>query len=279
MEMHTLRAVAVRTGLFLALALGAAACAGQAADSTGSRVGPSRPGELLVGTTPNYPPIIFKQGGEIQGVEADLARRLAQNLRLHLTFVELPWPRLLPSLMDGSVDVVMAGMSVTPERSALVSFTRPYLKVGQMALIRRRDAGRLAGQKAMQAPERRIGVEEGSTGEKYVVTTFTAARVLRYRSPDEGVRALQAGDIDYLVHDAPTVWRLAGDPQHQEAGLMGLYTPLTEEYLAFAVRKADEALRSRLSSELAQLSERGELSAILRRWIPVQIELTPAPRS
>ena len=57
---------------------------------------------------------------------------------------------------------------------------------------------------------------------------------------------------------------------------MGLYTPLTEEYLAFAVRKADEALRSRLNRALARLSERGELSAILMRWIPVQIELTPA---
>ena len=90
MEMGRLRAVVIRAGILLALAFGAAACAGQAADSAGSRVGPSRPGELLVGTTPNYPPIIFKQGGEIQGVEADLARRLTQNLQLHLTFVELP---------------------------------------------------------------------------------------------------------------------------------------------------------------------------------------------
>ena len=276
--MGSVKAAARRAGILLALILGAAACAGPAADSTASRAGSSRPGELLVGTTPNYPPIIFKQGGEIQGVEADLARRIAQNLRLHLTFVELPLARLIPSLLDGSVDVVMAGLSVTPERSALVSFTRPYLQVGQMALIRRQDAGRLAGQNAMAAPGRRIGVEEGSTGEKYVVTAFTAARVLRYRTPDEGVRALQAGEIEYLVHDAPTVWHLAGDPQHQEAGLMGLYTPLTEEYLAFAVRKADEALRGRLDGELARLGERGELSVILMRWIPVQIEVKPAPR-
>jgi polar amino acid transport system substrate-binding protein len=147
-----------------------------------------------------------------------------------------------------------------------------------MALIRRQDAGRLAGQNAMAVAGRRIGVEEGSTGEKYVVMKFTAARVLRYRSPDEGVRALQAGNIDYLIHDAPTVWRLAGDPKHEEAGLMGLYSPLTEEYLAFAVRKGDEALRSRLNSELSRLSERGELSVILMRWIPVQIEVNPVPR-
>ena len=48
--------------------------------------------------------------------------------------------------------------------------------------------------------------------------------------------------------------------------------------LAFAVRKGDETLRARLNSELSPLSERGELSAILARWIPVQIELNPAPR-
>jgi len=258
----------------LGLAIGIAACAGVSAPPPG----PSRPGELVVGTTPNYPPIIFKQGDEIQGVEADIARRLAQGLRLRLAFVELPWAGLIPSLRNGSADVLMAGLSVTPERSALVSFTQPYLQVGQMALIRRQDAGRLAGQNAMLAPGRRFGVEQGSTGEQFVVTTFATARVVRYGSADEGARALQAGDIDYLIHDAPTVWRLAGDPRHQQAGLMGLFTPLTDEPLAFAVRKADESLRGKLNAELALLRERGELSAILARWIPVRIEVTPAVR-
>lgn len=268
------RAVTLAAVVALGLALGIAACAGPSAPPPG----PSRPGELVVGTTPNYPPIIFKEGGEVQGVEADIARRLAQGLRLRLTFEELPWPGLIPSLRNGSVDVLMAGLSVTPERSALVSFTQPYLQVGQMALIRRQDVGRLAGQNAMRAPGRRFGVEQGSTGETHVVAAFPTARVVRYGSADEGTRALQAGEIDYLIHDAPTVWRLAGDPRQQQAGLMGLFTPLTEEHLAFAVRKADESLRGKLNAELALLRERGELSAILARWIPVRIEVSPAGR-
>jgi ABC-type amino acid transport substrate-binding protein len=65
---------------------------------------------------------------------------------------------------------------------------------------------------------------------------------------------------------------MEGDAQAQGGGASRGDLP------GLAVRKGDEALRSRLNSELSRLSERGELSVILVRWIPVQIEVNPVPR-
>lgn len=235
--------------------------------------------ELRVGVTPNYPPVVFKEGRELQGIEVDLARLVAKAMRVKLAFVEVPWDKLIPSLRAGAIDVIMAGMSVTEERSALVSFVQPYVQVGQMALIRSRDASRLAQPSALATPGRRVGVEKGTTGAQFALKHLTAATVLQCESVAQGVQALQEGRIEYLIHDAPTIWRLSGSPQFQDAGLMGLFTPLTEEHLAWAVRKTDEPLRKRLDAELSRLSERGELSAILNKWIPVRVEVAPARRA
>jgi ABC-type amino acid transport substrate-binding protein len=268
-----------RAGLLLILAVLLAGCAGQ----EGVRAAPSptvgSPDELRVGIAPTYPPLAFKESGELKGVEVDLARQIAGGLRMKPVFVELPWDQLIPALLARRIDVIMAGMSITEERRALLTFTEPYLQVGQMALIRMRDAGRLAGPGAMAVPGRRIGVEQGTTGEQYATRSLAGAGVTRFESVARALQALQAGSIDYLIHDAPTIWHLTGNPQPSQADLLGLFTPLTEEYLAWAVRRGDDPLRQKLNVELARLRERGELSAILTRWIPTRIEIAPIRRT
>lgn len=71
---------------------------------------------LLVGVTPNFPPIIFKQSGEFAGVEAELARLLALELGKPIKFIELRWERQIPSLMARETDIIMSGMSITGAR-------------------------------------------------------------------------------------------------------------------------------------------------------------------
>jgi ABC-type amino acid transport substrate-binding protein len=267
-----------RGGLLLALAVLLAGCAGQGGVPAAPPPAVGSPDELRIGIAPTYPPLAFKESGELKGVEVDLARQIAEGMRVKLAFVELPGDQLIPALLARRIDVIMSGMSITEERRALLTFAEPYLQAGQMALIRVRDAGRLAGPGAMTIPGRRIGVERGTTGEQYATRSLAGAVVTRFESLARTLQALQAGSIDYLVHDAPTVWYLTGNPQPAQADLLGLFTPLTEEYLAWAVRRGDEPLRQRLNGELARLRQRGDLSAILTRWIPTRIEIAPLRR-
>jgi ABC-type amino acid transport substrate-binding protein len=84
------------------------------------------------------------------------------------------------------------------------------------------------------------------------------------------VQALRDKRIDYFVHDAPTIWRIVGGLLSTETELTGLYRPLTEEYLAWAVRKDDAALADQLNTALAQWRAEGRLDVVLDSWIRVR---------
>jgi hypothetical protein len=70
---------------------------------------------------------------------------------------------------------------------------------------------------------------------------FSKAKLMPQPTVEDGVAALRHGVIDSFIHDAPTVWRIGGNPAEKE--LIGLYWPLSEESLAWAVRKSDGPLQ------------------------------------
>ena len=226
-----------------------------------------------VGVATNYPPITFSEKGAPAGVEADLARQMEQQSDLKFVLIPMEFSALLPALQKGQIDIVMAGMSITPEREALVSFTQPYLRVGQMALIRERDLPSLGGPRRIRQAGRRVGVVYGTTGHAYVTRDLPEARVIPFESTPQGVGALERGEIDYFVHDAPTIWHFGADPATQGKGLMGLYEPLTDEPLAWAVRKDDTSLRDRLNAEFDRMRRSGTLGATLDKWMPIRVEV------
>lgn len=237
------------------------------------------PGPLRVGITTDYPPMAFKEKGEIKGVEADFAHQLAKDLGVKVIVVELTWEELIPALTNSRIDVIMSGMSVTEERSKLVSFTQPYLRVGQMALIRKADYSRLRDYTTMTLPATRVGFQKRTTGEAFVLQKLGRAKHVGFDSPEAGIAALHRGEIDFFIHDAPTIWSATGRLEGRDPELMGRYRPLTEEYLAWAVRKQDNALREQLNAALLRWQKSGQLDAVLDRWITVRkvtVEVKPS---
>ena len=227
--------------------------------------------DLRVGIAPNYPPLAFMQNGVLAGVEPDLAQQLARQTGRSIRYEVIPFDRLIPALQAGQIDLIMAGMSITAERQGQVSFTDSYLKVGQMLLIREKEIKRFPRALFDQSAGVRIGVEKGSTGEQYALKTFAWGGVTHFDTTEAGVRALEQGSIDCFVHDAPTVWRFSADLATQHQGLVGLFEPLTDEPLAWAVRKNDPALLEQLNQELARMRREGRLQEILSKWIKTQV--------
>jgi len=231
------------------------------------------PSTLRIGTSAGYPPLTFKQDGELQGVEIDLASAIGEKLKVKTQVVEMPLEKLIAALNDNRIDVIMSGMSVTDERSKRVLFTDSYMKIGQMALIRSADLVQWSQPRAVFAKGARVGVKTATTGEAFARTTLPDAVITGFTSIDEGTDALAGNKIDIFIHDAPTIWRLAANTATQKAGLMGLYRPLTEENLAWAVRPQDAGLANVLNQSLATLKNDGTLGRVLGKWIPVQVKV------
>jgi ABC-type amino acid transport substrate-binding protein len=224
---------------------------------------------LRVGVSPNYAPVIFENDGEIVGIEADLARIVGDALGRRIVFERYPFAELIGALERGEVDVVMSGLSITPERAERVRFTEPYMTVGQLAMIRSSDIARFGRTRLLRRSGARVGYQLGTTGERFVATQLTRATSFAFDDVESGIRSLRAGRIDYFIHDAPTVWLLAGDPESRD--LQGLYQPLTEEHLAWAVQRENTNLLALLDATLAHSKREGLILPIVDRWIPVRV--------
>lgn len=228
---------------------------------------------LRVGTSPNYPPIVFMQDGSLQGVDPDLAKLIEKQTGRSVTFDIIPFNRLIPSLQAGQIDLIMAGMSITPVRQSLISFSDSYVNVGQMLLVRDRDISRFPKALFDRTGNIRVGVERGTTGEQYALKTFNWGTTTHYNSINEAVSALEQGTIDCFIHDAPTIWRLSADLATKRPNLSGIFTPLTDEQLAWGVRKGDQALLELLNTQLARMKREGTLQDVLSHWIRTSITI------
>jgi len=225
---------------------------------------------LRVGTSGDYAPLTFVEDGQLRGVEIDFANGLANEMGKKLEIVQLPFVELIPALLDRRIDVIMSGMSATAERMRQVAFADPYMQVGQMALIRAAEFDARSKRDQVDLPETRIGFRPGTTGEDFVRSRIREAQLVPIQSIEEGIQALRDKRIDYFVHDAPTIWRIVGGLMSTETELTGMYRPLTEEYLAWALRKDDRELMEQLDSTLNTWRADGRLELTLDTWIPVR---------
>lgn len=221
---------------------------------------------LRVGVSAMFPPMIYKEGGRLVGVEADLAVALGEKLGRPVQLVEINWEDQIPALTDGRTDIIMSGMSITPARQLRVAFTKPYLAVGQTVLVRREDANKyLLG--FPPSPQGTIGVLQATTGDFLVQQEFSRSKRKAFKSPQEAARALAKKKIDLFVSDVPIIWWLAG--MNEVEGLVAVKVLLSEEQLAWAVRKSDPELLEAVNRALEQLQKEGRTAAIVKRWIPL----------
>jgi len=221
---------------------------------------------LRVGVSPVFPPMVFKQGKELVGVEVDLARALAEHLGRKLVFVEVPWNDQIEVLNSGKTDIIMSSMSITRARKFVVNFSQPYFMVGQMALVRREDKYQYA-LGFPQKPPRPVGVIKATTGEFLVQRDLPKAKRKTFRNGEEAARALIRKKIDLFMSDSSLVWYLAG--VHAADGLSVVPIVLSEEQLAWAVRKTDDTLLASVDDFIRQAKRDGRLLKVFRRWTAV----------
>jgi polar amino acid transport system substrate-binding protein len=140
-----------------------------------------------------------------------------------------------------------------------------------MAIMHKDKIVRFAQPWSVFQPGVRIGVEPGTTGAAFAARELKDAKITDYPDSAAAFAGLRSDQIDLYIHDAPTSWQLA--TSRENADLISLYSPMTEEMLAWAVRPGDSDLAVDLNRALAVMKSNGTLQYILNRWIPVKIEV------
>jgi polar amino acid transport system substrate-binding protein len=233
---------------------------------------PAQP-TLRVGVAAEAPPLAFIDAGVLKGLTVELAQALARALGRTARLEVLARPRLLAALRGGRIDLMLAGLSPAEQQALGLAASSPVLSIGQMALLRAQDLTRFPRTVDLLTTKARVGYERGTAGARLVQEQMPGAERVPLPNAEMGLAALRHGDIDVLIHDATTVWRVAADPAEQQ--LVARFEPLTDEALAWMLRAEDRALGQAVDAALTELRATGELTRLINRWIGVRVWVEP----
>lgn len=224
------------------------------------------PSILRVGVSPRSQPMVFKQGDQIVGIEADFARKLGEALNREVVFIEMKWGNLIDSVEQNKIDIIMSNMTITSPRSIRINFSTPYMQSGLTGLFRRdnSDSASLAGSTIINQ-KNRIGYVKNTTSEIFCIRRFTKGELKSYSKALDGVAALKNGKIDMFVHDAPQIWWQSAI---NESDLVAFPKVYNVEPIAWGIGKHNMALLDEVNALIAQWNKDGTSKKIILNWIP-----------
>ena len=219
-------------------------------------------GKLTMATNATFPPYeMTTDTGAFEGIDVDTAQAIAEKLGLELQIDDMEFDAALLSVQQGKADIVMAGVTVTDERKAVMDFSGSYATGIQSIIIPEGSdiatPDDLAGKK--------IGTQRGTTGYIYCSDDFGDENVVAYDSGLTAVQALNNGQVDAVVIDnAPAQEYVAANP-----GLVVLDTSYAEEDYAIGMAKGS-ALEDAINAALEELKADGTLQSIVDKYITAE---------
>lgn len=210
----------------------------------------------VVGTNAEYPPFEYVENGEIAGFDAEIIKEAAKRMGIEYKWLNTNFDGLIPALQTKKVDIVIAGMSVTPEREKAVNFSVPYL-TSNVAIVTNsknpiKDMNDLSGKS--------YGVELGTTKEASA-RKIDGAEVVPFSSTTGALVALKSGKIDGMVLDESVSSKYI--EKNPELVLVGV---MEGEPKAAAFNKDDKELMENFSKVLEEMMADGTVAELREKY-------------
>ena len=210
---------------------------------------------IRMGTEGAYPPYNFiNDAGEVDGFERELGDELCKRAELTCEWVTNEWDSIIPNLVSGNYDTIIAGMSITAERDEVIDFTDPYTRPDPSAyLAMSADADIKTGVIAAQA----------STIQASHIASMDGATLVEFATPEETVAAVKNGEADAVLADKSFLAPLA----EADAEL----TLLAQEELigggvGMGVRESDGELKAKFDTAIQSMKADGTLNTLIAKW-------------
>jgi polar amino acid transport system substrate-binding protein len=219
---------------------------------------------LVVGTSGKMPPLnMINKQGKVFGYEADMAQMMADAMGVSLSFATMPFADLLPALEAGKIDIILSGMTITPQRNLKVAFIGPYFQSGKAFLTKVARIATAKNPKEINDPKTTIVALKGSTSQAFVEQAMPKAKLITAQDYDEAVNLVLQDKADAMVADYPicviSVFR------YPDQGLLSVITPFTYEPIGIAMPQ-DPALMNWMQNFLSILEGTGRLDDLETRW-------------
>ena len=224
------------------------------------------PGKLTMSTNASFPPYeMVADDGSFEGIDIEVAGAIAEKLGLELQVDDMGFDAALQAAQTGKSDMVMAGVTVTEERQAVMDFSNSYANGVQVVIVKEDSPIQTVDD---LANANMIGCQMGTTGYTFCSDTpenggFGEDHVTPYDDGAAAVQALMNGQIDAVVIDnKPAQEYVAANP-----GLKILDGDFTNEDYAIGVAKGNTALLDAINGALEELTNDGTIQSIVDKYI------------
>ncbi|MEM9854355.1 MAG: transporter substrate-binding domain-containing protein [Pseudomonadota bacterium] len=209
---------------------------------------------IRMGTEGAYAPYNFlDDNGEVAGFERVLGDELCARAGLTCEWVTNDWDSIIPNLVSGNYDTIIAGMSITAERDEVIDFTQNYTQPDASAyLVASMDADIMGGVVAAQVNT----IQAGFLAESGVT-------VLEFATPEDTIAAVRNGEADAVLADASFLAPIA----EEDASLMLLdKTELIGGGIGMGIRESDTELKAKFNAAIQSMKDDGSLNALIVEW-------------
>lgn len=208
---------------------------------------------VRLGTEGAYPPYNFiNDKGEVDGFERELGDELCKRAELTCEWVTNEWDSIIPNLVSGNYDVIIAGMSITDERDKVIDFTQEYIPVEPSLYV---------GLSADADIKGVVAAQTATIQAAYVAES--GATLLEYPTPDETIAAVRNGEADVVLADGdflrPVVEQSNGELSIVEEIKIG-------GGVGMGLRESDAELKGKFDAAITAMKEDGSLNTMIKKW-------------
>lgn len=262
------RSRAVLLSLLLPVALIAASCGGDDGDGDGgdSALPVKEQGVLTVGSNVAFAPFEYLEAGEPVGFDIDLAQEIADRMGLELEIVDNPsFDALIPALQDGQYDIVIAAVTILPEREEVIDFSEPYIEADQGLVINLEQTPDVASSADLTS-DMILGAQRNTTSSAYAEENFAdqVAEIRLFDQTPEALADLAVGRIQVVVADFPAAAFATQTEYEDQLAVVDRLT--TGEQYGIAVSQDKPEILEEVNRILAEMQADGTYDEIFAKW-------------
>lgn len=220
---------------------------------------------VRIATNPFNVPFETSIGVNVEGFDVDLGEAIAKDLGYPTKWIQpTEFEKVFEYLKTGQVEMIISTVAITEERKKEFAFSDPYF-VSSNTIARRLDNNEIKDLPSLAG--KRVGVQTGRTGDRFMTSQKTAANVIltRYKTLDDALGALNRGEIDAVIGDKPIMtYSIA---KNYSTNLLPTDVELTRNQFAVVVRLNEIKLLAKINETIARLKRSNELVAWDQKWM------------
>ncbi|KEJ95846.1 amino acid ABC transporter substrate-binding protein, PAAT family [Pseudosulfitobacter pseudonitzschiae] len=210
---------------------------------------------IRMGTEGAYPPYNFiNDAGEVDGFERELGDELCKRAELTCEWVKNDWDSIIPNLVSGNYDTIMAGMSITDERDEVIDFTQDYFPPTESAYV--------AAAEGVDVKEAIVAAQTATIQAGYIAES--GATLVEFATPEETVAAVRNGEADAVFADRDYLVPLV-EASNGELVFVGEDVALGGG-IGMGLRESDTELKEKFDAVITEMKADGSLNTLLKKW-------------